>query len=530
MNYTVQEGDSLSSIAKRHRRDVLDIVLANRHRPWIKDTDGSLAFRDPLFVGEDLAVPCCSECASSGTTCSSGGQMGAPSLDDVKQLWKTSSQAPAAQIDAYWNQTFQTDNPALWGVGAEKVAVATAISSIAVEIGTVGAFTAFAPFMMPVVAFLAGITVDAINDFLSNFGIDFGSKSYCNHPEIFSKGVDDPHWIHYPARKGVCASDGANGRCTGTDHVPVPLPAQAILHVSTITVQTKTYGSLPDINGKTWGKLGLRAIRPTFDDYPWVTALGGIGPDLLTSVLEIPSAQGGSFESYWYPIYARVIEIARLQDCVRRDENTADKMTEAALVGFLNIWNRHHAAGPGQVFPPAAAGDDTLLSMHASALNVHRGAPIQVAHAGTSSGGSSSSTAANVVVGTGIVAGLLALLWALLGKPFTIRAVKSAFKNAEPRRRHSPHPSLVVASAPRRRLRAAARASGYQAEFDDLSSLSDAEMQRQVYGMHRQHLLRLLWWNDPNGDWEPEKRDPDEDALDNDQLARELVDMIRDNR
>jgi len=68
-----------------------------------------------------------------------------------------------------------------------------------------------------------------------------------------------------------------------------------------------------------------------------------------------------------------------------------------------------------------------------------------------------------------------------------------------------------------------------RAEWEDLETLTDAELEAEVRAMSRDAILQMLWWNDPNGDYEPE-RHGDEDPVDTADLADMLIDQVKDNR
>lgn len=337
-----------------------------------------------------------------------------PAVQSVKDAWDESQKYPPAQIHDLLARWFTSD-PSTWVAGAEKVALSTSLSTILVVSGLEYGIGAVAPFLAPIVGAVAEITVEAINNFLGSL---FGSDStYCEHPEWRTKAMDDPLWIHYPRRMGLPAQGNTdysvNGvPCAKYAHNGDPNPAGT----QPPTCLGYLYGG---VEHPGWGKLGLKALTPDDRDYPWIgnleTSLRINFPALV--VLEIPPAARGSFESFWYPLYAKLKEINALQDCMRLSSADADRQDEIFLTQFVaNVWNPTHAPSSNDtVFAAgAAAGDDLLLAPHAGVVHINRGplltdSPLLVGselkrHATTSGGGASSGMSTGEVVFTTVAA------------------------------------------------------------------------------------------------------------------------------
>lgn len=267
---------------------------------------------------------------------------------NVQEAWNRAKQTPTEQIDSFLSSTF-TEDPKSWPVGVEKVAVATMISAFAV-VATGGLGLALPgilqPLLMPLVAGLANVAVDTLNDFLT--GLHLRADSFCEHPELQPKDDRDDTWIHYPGRHGYGFGSFSPG----------------------------------------WGKLGLQAVTPALSDYEakWSRKFrAGLGPDITFRVLRIPETESHEpfheFCSFWYPIYARIKEANALQPCSRLSSEAADTQERAALLAFVAMWNRTHAASTSYVFAAANAGDDVTLVSHET-LTIHTGPVARPHHVG----------------------------------------------------------------------------------------------------------------------------------------------------
>ncbi len=286
----------------------------------------------------------------------------------VADAWDESQKLPPAQIKDMLNRWFTSD-PSSWPVGAEKVAVATAISAIGVLAGA-GLPLIFMPWLAPVIGALAEVTVDEINNFLSNFGL--GSDTYCDHPEWRTQGMDDPLWIHYPGTVGV------------------PAKGNQFVFLGDVPGPPYHYGG---VRHQGWGRLGRAALTPDIRDYPWLANLeSSLRIDFgKLVVLDLPDAAPGSFFDYWYRLYKRVKETNALQPCIFLTPGDADKQEEAILTSFVAyVWNpAHEETGRDLVFAGGAnAGDDALLAPHANAIHINTGRArvIQNVAAGTYGG------------------------------------------------------------------------------------------------------------------------------------------------